>query len=906
MLKIFIFGIIAGIQVISLGLLFYWFHNTKWRRIVLMMLLIAILGSAVRGTMVPAYLFLGGRYPLPEDIQDIIALAVLTVVLLCWIVMLHFIFKSLERITTTLKESESHFRGLIEQLPGIVCRRLNDDSHTLLYVSEAIKTLTGHPAEDFVEKRCSYAELIHPEDRLVFTAVQEQITAGEPYVVQYRLCLPDGDVIWVRERGCGIFGEAGDLNFLNCFISDVTKQVYSERLLNEQHKLAMALTCSLGLDELLNLCLQTAMHISGMDVGGIYVTDPENGSVRLACSSGLPPWFVREAGYYSVNSPKARLIMQGKPIYTCYEDNDSSENSVVRREGIKAAGIIPVKHGDVVIACINVGSHDLEQVPTQARSGLETLAGQVGQVIAHEQAQATTREREANLETLFASIRDMIFVLDADFHILRTNPAVSTGLGYAEETLIGRSLWTFIPERIREEMKRGLEEMDESRQSNHDGFFLSSDDREIPVGTSVVAGMWNGHPAYFAVACDLSERLQAEETRLSLERQVQLARRLESMGILAGGVAHDFNNLMTVILGNAELVRDSLGEDDPIRRRLDLIMQTTDHASTLCRHIMTYSGRGPLVTEIVHPNHFFQELQPLLRSVVAEHVWLDMKIGDDLPRVKGDPSQLRQVILNLVLNASEAIGDDSEGAVSLTISRKSLGSDNWKNMYLIPTDDGKEYLVIEVSDTGRGMDEETRKRLFDPFFTTKSSGRGLGMAAVLGIVRAHNGGIDVSSEVGKGSRFRLYLHALQEEPEISTQEESASCALSLESGDTILFVDDEEPLHDMCRIAGAEEGYRVLTAVNGAEALEQYRQYQRDIRLVVLDMTMPVMDGATAFRELRRMDPDVRVLIASGFSTVDHEKEFAGEQLIGVLHKPYSLGDLRNIFRSMKKTGPGE
>lgn len=905
MLKTVILGTIAAIQLVSLGLLIYWYRSTRWRRIVLVIGLIAILAGALRRTVVSAYVFRGGSYPLPGGLQDLIALAVLTLLLLCGIILLHLIFKSLEETTAALAAGESHFRGLVEQLPGVVCRRLNDDAHTLLYASEAIESLTGYPAQDFVEKRRSYAELICPDNRAAFAPVEERIAAGKSYVVQYRLCRGSGDAVWVRERGRGSFDDAGKLLFLNCFISDITEQVQSELLLREQHNLSVALSHSTGLEETLTLCLRTAMTISGMDAGGIYVRDIEDGSIRLACHAGLPEWFVQEAGYYPVDSTNSKIVFQGEPVYTCYGKSILAKDGLGQQEGLKAVGIIPVKHNDTIIACINVSSRSLEQVPLYARTGLETLAGQVGQVIAREQARAATREREANLAALFASIRDMIFVLDEDYRILRANPAAANELGYTEAELAGHFIWTFMPEHTWEDTENGLREMSEGKKNTQDSFLCTRDGREIPVGTSIVAGTWKGHPAYFAVARDISERLRAEEIRLSLERQVQLARRLESMGILAGGVAHDFNNLMTVILGNAELVRDTLGKEDPICRRLDLIMQTTEHASALCRQMMTYSGRGPLVTEILYPNRFFRELQPLLRSVIAEHVWLEMNVGEKIPPIKGDPSQMRQVMLNLVLNASEAVGE-AEGTVSVRVSRKTRSACDWKDIFLVPPGDGGEYVVIEVSDTGVGMNEETRKQLFDPFFTTKPTGRGLGMAAVLGIIRAHNGGIAVSSEVGKGSCFRLFLQAVDEVPAEPGQRESAVHALDLEAGDTILFVDDEVPLHDMCRIAGAEEGYNVLTAANGAEAVEQYLQHKEDIRLVVLDMTMPVMDGATAFRELRRIDPGVRVLIASGYSTINHEQEFAGPQLIGTLPKPYSLSDLRKVFREMKKAGGAE
>jgi len=897
-------AIILAAQIVSLGLVVYWFHGTKWRRIALVLGVASIIVGAFRRTALVA-ISIQDEGSLPaQTLQDLIALAVLTVLLFTGIVVVRLMFQSLERSSEALREKEARFRNMVENLPGLAYRCLNDETRTMLYATNAMETLTGFPVSDFLESRRTFAGLVIPEDRAILAGIQDKVKARETFEIRYRLRRASGDLVWVYERGRGVFDDHGNLLFLNGFISDITDRVRAEQLLQAGHDLALSLGQSKGLNQTLELCLRAAIDISDMDAGGIYLVEPSDGSIQMACHAGLPEWFVQEAGYYPGDSFNAKLIREGQALYTNYKGPSLLPDTVGRREGFKAIAIIPIKYGDSVVAGINIASRVLDSVPEFAKVGLETLAGQIGHAIVRDRAQMTLQEREANLTTLFSSIPDMLFVLDENRVILRTNQAVMDILGYGAAELANKPFADLEPAQSRENTDAILNEVLSSKQKVYDSVLCARDGREIPVGTSIVTGFWNGHPAFFCVSRDITERLQTEATRLSLERQVQLARKLESLGILAGGVAHDFNNLLTVILGNAELVLNFLEDEHPGRKRLELIMQTARHASELCRQMMTYSGRGPLVTEVVYPNGFLEGIRPLLSTVVADHLWLEMHVEEGLPPILGDPAQLRQVMLNLVLNASDAVGEGL-GNISITARLQECREEDWEHAVLVPAGETGHYVVIEVADTGCGMDEETQKRLFDPFYSTKSSGRGLGMTAVLGIMRAHNGAIEVISEPGRGSLFRMYLQALDEAEVTAVQEQRTPYGTMRRRGDSILFVDDELPLHDMCKAAGEDEGFKVLTAANGVEALERYMEHGDSLRLVVLDMTMPVMDGAEAFRELRRIDPGVRVLIASGYSTTDYEREFAGENLVGVLHKPYSLEDLRRVFNRLAAPGPG-
>lgn len=396
---------------------------------------------------------------------------------------------------------------------------------------------------------------------------------------------------------------------------------------------------------------------------------------------------------------------------------------------------------------------------------------------------------------------------------------------------------------------------------------------------------------------DISERKRAEEDRRKLEQQVMHAQKLESLGVLAGGIAHDFNNLLTSILGNADLALAELSPVAPACEHVRDIVRASRRAADLCRQMLAYSGKGRFVVQPLSLNDIVREMAHLLSVSISKKAVLKYNLEPDLPFVRADATQIRQIVMNLITNASEAIGDRS-GVIALT-----TGVMDCDASYLAGTTGASDHLepgqysYLEVSDTGHGMDRPTLDKIFDPFFTTKFTGRGLGLAAVLGIVRGHNGGIRVYSEPGKGSVFKMLL------PACDAQLEARSTVQALE-GDwqgsgLILLVDDEESIRSMGRRMLEKGGFRVITASDGVEALELFKQHQQEVRLVVLDMTMPHMDGEVCFRELRRLQSNVKVIMTSGYNEQDIINRFVGKGLAGFLQKPYTIADLLPRIREL-------
>lgn len=393
----------------------------------------------------------------------------------------------------------------------------------------------------------------------------------------------------------------------------------------------------------------------------------------------------------------------------------------------------------------------------------------------------------------------------------------------------------------------------------------------------------------------IKDRQHADAERLKMERRLLQSQKLESLGVMAGGIAHDFNNLLTAILGHADLALLTLPPNSPARASMQEIVKASRRAADLCQQLLAYTGKGKFVIEPVGLDDLMDEMNQILRTVVSKKVHLNICPHRNLPKIAGDPNQLRQVIINLVMNASEAIGEES-GVVTVSTGVELCDRDYLRNTHL--DDDLKEglYVTLEVRDTGCGMDEMTRDRVFEPFFSTKFTGRGLGMAAVLGILRSHGGAIRVTSELGKGSVFKLYFPASEKMDEVAPpdalHEEQA-----WQSQGTVLLVDDEQPVLGVAGRMLQLLGFTVKTARDGIEALEVYGGLKGEIVCVLLDLTMPRMSGEEAFEVLRRIDREVPIIISSGYSENDMAERFTDRDVSGFIQKPYRFNQLRHVLR---------
>jgi len=397
-----------------------------------------------------------------------------------------------------------------------------------------------------------------------------------------------------------------------------------------------------------------------------------------------------------------------------------------------------------------------------------------------------------------------------------------------------------------------------------------------------------GNPHLMFIAVDIAEKKRLEQEKRQMEAQMLHVQKLESLGILAGGIAHDFNNILMVVLGNADLALMRIPEDSPVRENLAQIEQAASRAADLAQQMLSYSGKGNFVIRNLDLTGIVQEMAQMLEVSISKKILLRYDFAPGLPAICGDATQLRQVILNLVINASEAIGDAS-GTIAIRTSYmecdRSYLSESWIDDRL---QEGP-YLSLEVSDTGCGIERDIIPKIFDPFFTTKFTGRGLGMAAVLGIVRSHRGAIKIYSEKGKGSTFRMLLPCVPG----TVEEFKPVPSRGLWRGrGTVLLADDEQSIRCLGQEMLETLGFDVLTACDGRDALEIFERHREEIVCVLLDLTMPELDGEQTFRALRAMKPDIRVIMSSGYNELEVSRQFADAGPCGFIQKPYKLVEM--------------
>jgi PAS domain S-box-containing protein len=397
------------------------------------------------------------------------------------------------------------------------------------------------------------------------------------------------------------------------------------------------------------------------------------------------------------------------------------------------------------------------------------------------------------------------------------------------------------------------------------------------------------------VISDITERRVAEEKKLLLERQFQEAQKLESLGVLAGGIAHDFNNILAVIMCYSSLAKqkpEKAGEFMPE------IEKAVERAAELCRQMLAYAGKTQFVESSVNVTSLVDEMLRMLKATLPQNVTIKPSISDDIPPIKADAGQLRQIVMSLVINSSEAIGEE-QGEIHVSLVKSEVMADQSEKDHTGRIIPAGSYILLEVYDNGCGMDDETKKRVFEPFYSTKFPGRGLGMSAVLGITTSHGGRLQLYSQPGgKGTRIKVYLPCQAADTAAELPHHIPSLVPWQGSG-TILLVEDEPQIMDAARGLLETLGFSVIGASNGIEAIEQYRKKAEKIRLVVTDIGMPMMSGYELFRELKKINPELPIVISSGFADTVVTSRIANEGIAGLISKPYSFNQLRDVLRGV-------
>jgi PAS domain S-box-containing protein len=394
---------------------------------------------------------------------------------------------------------------------------------------------------------------------------------------------------------------------------------------------------------------------------------------------------------------------------------------------------------------------------------------------------------------------------------------------------------------------------------------------------------------------DITRRKHEEEERKAFEHQFQETQKLESLGVLAGGIAHDFNNLLMVIMGNCALAKIA---PETSENRITEIEKASERAAALCRQMLEYAGHSHTVKSQINMGMLVTDMVEMLSSTGHKNVTINPVITPNIPSIYGDASQIRQIAMNLIINATEAIGD-AQGEINVMVSKYLTTDDQPEKDHLGRVIPAGMYVCLEVTDQGCGMDEETRRRIFEPFFTTKFTGRGLGLSATLGIISGHDGALQVFSHPGKGTTFKVYLPAQVKTSGGDESHQQVKSPVPWQGSGTILLVEDEENVRFIAKTILMEFGFDVIEAVNGREALELYQKDSAKINIVITDIGMPVMDGYELFFELKKVIPELPIIISTGFGDKAVTSRIPREDMAGLISKPYTMGQMQEVLKSV-------
>jgi PAS domain S-box-containing protein len=777
-----------------------------------------------------------------------------------------------KRAEEALEETRRALDVLMSNLPGMAYRCRNDRDWTLEFTSEGCLPLTGYTPDELVTRAVvTYGrDIIHAEDQeAVWIGVQAGLNEKRPFELVYRIRTKSAELRWVWEQGRGVYSPQGDLLALEGFIVDITARKAAEEALRTS-------------EDMLRRTAQLAR------VGG-WVFDVRTNSMD---------W-----------SDEVRRIHEVPHDFVPTVDSILAFFSPADQERVRAVGAAALQGG----------------TPWQFEVELTTAKGR--KIWVH-----TTGEpirENGRFVRLIGAMQDITERLRAEESTRLSHERLNEAQHIAKVGSWELDLTTNHLEWSNEIYR--IFEFDESQSGASYGAYFSlvhPDDRDTVEQTYTqlpamktpfeivhrlkmpdgrikwIHGRLNtyhdasGNSLRSAGTIqDITERKIADEERRAIELKMQQAQKLESLGVLTGGIAHDFNNLLAGILGNADLALQDAPPGDPVHESVTQIAVAARRAADLVNEMLAYSGRSNFVVRNVQVGEMVREMAKLLQVTLSKKAVLRYELDDKAPPIQADPAQIQQVVMNLITNASDALGDDP-GVITLRSGVEHCTQDDLRAYAPHELAHPGLYVFLEVSDTGCGMDAKTIERIFDPFFTTKFTGRGLGLAATLGIVRGHQGGLRVVSRVGHGTTFRVIFPAATDHEPLETFGGPPATAAPGRAG-VLLVVDDDPRVRDFVVRALQLLGHEVLSAADGRQALEVFERHAQRIDGVLLDITMPEMNGEDVLRALHAQHPGLPAVLMSGYSDSEMRSRLARNGHAAFLRKPFSLDTLRQVVDTL-------
>jgi len=663
-----------------------------------------------------------------------------------------------------------------------------------------------------------------------------------------------------------------------------------------------AVLSTLKLKELLDLILKRLLEVAYLDRAGIFLLDKDSNKLRLIHAVGIEPAILSDLKDYQVPLTKtdniiARAARGKRPILV--EDVNkmflNPQNPILKKLNPKAFILVPIAvRGQVIGIMVGDNLRNKAFIRDIDKNFLTSFANHIAMALENANLYKKLEDSERKYREIVENVNEGIWILDEDGTIKFSNQYLGKMLGYRD--LVDHNVYSLVDKSKKKILLQVLIENMRGKIAREEIVLQGKGGKSVSVLLSSVPIMIkdNGYSGSLAMLTDLTEKKR-------LEGRLLQAQKLESIGTMAGGIAHDFNNILTGILGYTMLLKQKVDPKSDIGRYSDIIERSGLKAADLVKKLLAFSRHSSSSGEprIASINEFVQETMELLRSSLPKNIEAEFSLQEGLPLVKCDPTQLQQVILNICLNARDAMPD---GGHLMLVTKETEYREMRTKYPGILAGPGR-YVSISISDTGMGIRPEVRDRIFDPFFTTKEVGKGsgLGLAMVYGILKGIGGYIDVDSEVGKGTTFDLFFPVADSvEEQIKKPPETKARTGS----ETILVVDDEEIVRELASEILSSYGYRVMLAKDGAEAIHIYKAFGHNIDLVLLDMVMPRMSGKEAYAKLKKISPGIKILLCSGYSSHNQEVEMLRENGLPFISKPYKIKELLGKVRQVLGSEP--
>jgi PAS domain S-box-containing protein len=750
---------------------------------------------------------------------------------------------------------EEKYRAIFENLPVGIYRTTPDGR--ILDANTALIEILGYPDRQSLLTANIHDIFVQPEDRQRWRAMFEHDKIVRDF--KTRLRRYDGTTILVLDNARGIPAADGQIQYYEGSLLDITEREQTKQELSLERELTNA------------LMEHTPDHV--------YFKDTKSRFLRV--SRAMAEWF-------GLDEPAAAI---GK---TDFDFFDLKHAEPARADELKI-----METGEPLVGIEErevwpdgrVTWVSTTKVPLRDRNG--RIIGTFGtsrDITERKQAEAALRLAQFTLD----HAGDAVFWLGPDAAFTYFNDAACEMLGYSREELLRMTVHDINPGHPKEVWPAHWAELQQRKSLTFEANLRTKDGRLVAVELTANHLEFEGREFHCSFARDITERKRAEQERLALSEQLRQSQKMEAIGRLAGGIAHDFNNLLTIITGYSELPIANLGQDDPLREVLENIKRAATQAADLTRQLLAFSRRQVFEMKVCDLNTIIGNLEKMLCRILGEDVELCALLAEDLGKVKIDPGQIEQVILNLVVNARDAM--PSGGKLTIETTNADL-SDVYTETHVGVTP-GR-YVMLSISDTGIGMTPEVKARIFEPFFTTKEKdvGTGLGLSTVYGIIKQSEGNIWVYSEPGQGTTFKIYLPRVEELPE--DEERKLETEKPAHGSETILIAEDEERVRRLVVEMLRKQGYEVLDAGSGDEALQISKNHEGTIHLALTDVVMPGMDGRELVERLIYFHPHMKVLYMSGYTDNAVIRHGILRHHVNYIQKPFTLYALLHKVRQL-------